>query len=78
MKLLTIAGALASLQLVAAACDDGAAEPPLDVVISAAECAEQGGRHVPNPGGGAPSCRDDEIQIAWVVATEYGRCCLKR
>jgi hypothetical protein len=71
----SIALALAWLLFLAAACDDEPEAEEPDVYITAEDCMTQGGRVVPNPGGGAPSCDDDEVQIAWVVAIEYGRCC---
>ncbi len=84
MKLLPIARALACLLLVATACDDPKREEP-DIFMTAGECADEGGRVSPNPGAGAPSCKDDEVQIGWVDeyddgihATEVGRCCKPR
>jgi hypothetical protein len=75
---LHIAGVLASLLLATATCDGDPEEPDVDDVITPAECAELGGRQSPNPGGGAPPCSDDEVQIAWVLGIEYGRCCIAR
>ena len=76
-KLVPTAGALASLLLISAACDDVETDES-DVVMTAEECADQGGRQVANPGGGAPSCRDDEVQIGLIFGIEYGRCCRAR
>jgi hypothetical protein len=73
MKLISIASALAAFLLVA--CDDsGPGES--DAVLTAEECVAEGGRVSPNPGAGAPECDDDEVQIGWVIAVEYGRCCV--
>jgi hypothetical protein len=83
MKLLSIAGALTSLLLVVAACDDSETEVP-NIDLTAEECADMGGRQSFNPGDRAPSCRDDEDQIGWVTRSgpyhlvEASRCCVPR
>ena len=80
MKLMSIAGALTALLLVAA-CDDSDDVPGL--ALTAEECADMGGRQSFDPGDGPPSCRDDEVQIGWVCKgdprpVEASRCCVPR
>lgn len=77
MKLISVA--LAAL-LLTFACDPEPEES--DAVLTAEECEAAGGRLSLSPGGGAPACDDDEVQIGWVaqngrlISVERSRCCV--